>query len=70
MGSVILRNEGSIVATRRVRILRKLRMTCTGMGLETYGTLHLFAVVIARGHKLDAVVKDPVDQPVALVDSS
>src|SRR6266851_833162 len=29
MRTVILRNEGSVVAIRRVRILRKLRMTCT-----------------------------------------
>src|SRR5712691_9711840 len=41
MLSVILRNEGSHVVTRRVRILRKLRMTCTGIGPETCGTVYL-----------------------------
>src|SRR6266566_1747638 len=29
MRPVILRNEGSVVAIRKVRILRRLRMTCT-----------------------------------------
>jgi hypothetical protein len=33
------------------------------------GTDDLLVVVVARGHELDAVVKDSVDKPVPLIDS-